>query len=464
MHLPRHIPSPHTRSVELTITFHHFDWNPQPMDRFQCLAELVLDGQWTLEAIEGAISRFTAVRTKARRRLGAEIYACFKSRPTRNTLTAFLKKQEHNLCRKLRWDQVETARRFELEPTKMRGKVETAFARSIPSFPTIGSMAEWLGQPVGLVDWLSQHRKDHYRVNTTPKRSGGMRILESPRARLKAIQRSIAVGLLRSIPCHSSVHGFVHGRSAISFVQPHVKKQVVLRMDLQDFFPCIEASRIFGLFRFLGYPHSVAQSLTNLCTASCSQEKIEAVTHEHFRFFSKSEALERLQLLYCRKHLPQGAPTSPSLANLIAYRLDCRLSGLAGNAGINYTRYADDLLFSGSKEFGRFAKSFAIRVGSIALDEGFQVQFRKTRFMKAATQQSAAGIVINQCTNVRRLDYDQLKAVLYNSVRFGPSTQNRNSLPDFQSHLRGKISWVCQLHPARGEKLMRLFQAIDWSS
>ena len=109
-------------------------------------------------------------------------------------------------------------------------------------------------------------------------------------------------------------------------------------------------------------------------------------------------------------------------------------------------------------------QSFAIKVGSIALDEGFQVQHRKTRIMRSATQQMAAGIVINQFTNVNRSEYDLLKAILFNSTRYGPSTQNRDALPDFQSHLRGRINWVHQLNPARGEKLMGIFRVIDWSS
>ncbi len=290
-----------------------------------------------------------------------------------------------------------------------------------------------------------------------------MRILEAPRARLKSLQRHIANSLLNCIPSHTSVHGFVRGRSAISYVQPHIGKQILLRMDLQDFFPSIEATRVFGLFRALGYPHAVTQTLTNLCTACCSEEKLDSIAKEHFRFASQRDHATRLRLLYCRKHLPQGAPTSPSLANLIAYQLDCRLNGLAKNVGLSYTRYADDLLFSGTKEFGRIAKSFSIRVASIAMDEGFQVQFRKTRIMRASTQQMAAGIVINKCTNISRFEYDKLKAILFNSVRNGPSTQNRNAVPDFQSHLLGKIEWVRQLNPTRGEKLQDMFRSIDWS-
>jgi retron-type reverse transcriptase len=287
--------------------------------------------------------------------------------------------------------------------------------------------------------------------------------VEAPKARLKAIQRKIATEILQTIPCHSAAHGFIRGRSALSYVQPHVGKPVLLRMDLQDFFPSIAASRIFGLFRSMGYPHAMTQLLTNLCTATCSEEKLRIVLPDGCRFQLNLDRWWQIRALYCRKHLPQGAPTSPALANLIAYRLDCRLAGLARSVGINYTRYADDLLFSGSEKFGRVAKALAIEVGSIAQEEGFQVQFRKTRIMRAATRQTAAGIILNRCTNLNRIEYDRLKAILFNCIRLGPSTQNRNQLADFEAHLRGRVNWVRQLHPARGEKLTALFSAIDWS-
>ncbi len=433
------------------------------MDRLKILAQTLLDGEWTLASIEERIRRITRPKSRARKKLGAEIHARFQSPPSRSALIEFLTTLKRGLCSKLNWSRIENDRQFRIEPSTMRRVVAPTFARTIPALPTVGAFADWCGLSVGLVDWLSEHRKKHYRVSTTPKRLGGLRILESPRLRLKGIQRMIASGLLQCIPCHASAHGFVRGRSAISYVLPHTKKEVVLRMDLQDFFPSIDASRVFGFFRWLGYPYAVTQLLTDLCTSCCTEDKIREITAEHFRFQSNRESLERLRLLYCRKHLPQGAPTSPTLANLIAYRLDCRLSGLAANAGVSYTRYADDLLFSGTSDFGRFAKSFAIKVGAIAIEEGFQVQFRKTRIMRAATRQSAAGIVLNQGTNAKRSEFDLLKAILYNSVRSGPSTQNHEGVSDFQSHLRGRINWVRQLNPARGEKLMAMFHSIDWS-
>ena len=431
------------------------------MDRFQCLAEILLDTRWTVDSLEKAVVRFTVPKSKARNRLSAAILLEFNTPPSRSVLASYLEK--HKLCKKLNWSKAARFRLQDVEPSRMRQAVAAPFAASIPTLPTVGQFAEWCDVPFGLVDWLSQHRKDHYRVSTTPKRSGGIRIVEAPRARLKAIQRKITTEILQTIPCHSAAHGFVRGRSAITYVRSHVGKPVLLRMDLQDFFPSIAASRVFGLFRSMGYPHAMTQLLTNLCTATCSEENLRMLQLDDWRFQPKLDRQWQLRSLYCRKHLPQGAPTSPAIANLIAYRLDCRLAGLARSVGVDYTRYADDLLFSGSESFGRVARAFAIKVGSIALEEGFQIQFRKTRIMRAATRQTAAGIVLNRCTNLNRIEYDRLKATLCNCARLGPSTQNRNQLADFEAHLRGRVNWVRQLHPSRGEKLSAMLLAIDFS-
>ncbi len=191
------------------------------MDRFQCLAVILLDTQWTSDSLEKAIVPFTVPRSKARKRLSAAILLEFETAPSRSVLAWYLEK--HKLCKKLNWSRAESFRLHDVEPNRMRRAVAAPFAASIPTLPTVGQFAEWCDVPLGLVDWLSQHRKDHYRVSTTPKRSGGLRIVEAPRARLKAIQRKIATEILQTIPCHSAAHGWLaisieHGSSvAASF-------------------------------------------------------------------------------------------------------------------------------------------------------------------------------------------------------------------------------------------------------
>jgi hypothetical protein len=138
------------------------------------------------------------------------------------------------------------------------------------------------------------------------------------------------------------------------------------------------------------------------------------------------------------------------------------LSGLAQSAGVEYTRYADDLAFSGSGKFERQQGRFSTHVAAILLEEGFSVNHRKTRVMRQGVRQYLAGLVANQSINVPRSDCDRLKATLTNCVRLGPESQNRESHPSFRSHLEGRIGFVRMINPARGERLRTIFEQIKW--
>jgi hypothetical protein len=173
-----------------------------------------------------------------------------------------------------------------------------------------------------------------------------------------------------------------------------------------------------------------------------------------------ADFLARQQLI--TRHLPQGAPTSPALANLAAHRLDRRLCGLAGSCGAEYTRYADDLTFSGGADLSRSRKRVETVLAVIAHEEGFALNHRKTLSMRSGRCQHVTGVVVNVRPNIRRAEFDRLKAILTNCVRHGPATQNRSGVPDFRAHLAGKLAQVKSLHPQRAEKLFRVFQQIKW--
>ena len=255
--------------------------------------------------------------------------------------------------------------------------------------------------------------------------------------------------------------GFVKGRNPVDFVLPHLGSTFSLKMDLQQFFPSIRTGRIFGTFKSMGYSAKVARLLAALCTVATDRSTLEQLSH-------LSSHGQSLHHLHARRHLPQGAPTSPALSNLCAYKLDCRLQGLATYLGGVYCRYADDLLFSFDETIGLDGQSanrlrrLAGCIATIALEEGFTVNHRKTRILHAAQRKMAAGIVFNQRPNVTRREFDQLKAILYNCIRYGPESQNQNQLPHFQQHLKGRIGWVQQLNPNRAEKLQRLYDQIQW--
>ncbi len=228
-------------------------------------------------------------------------------------------------------------------------------------------------------------------------------------------------------------------------------------MDLRDFFPSFRAARIQTLFRTLGYPEGVADMVGSICTNAVPYD-VWKIHRSKFDVNTLREARD----LYSRPHLPQGAPTSPTLANLCTYRADCRLAGLAKSVGASYTRYADEVAFSGDGKFERHVDRFSTHVAAILQEEGFTVQFRKTRVMRQGVRQHLAGLVANQRLNVQRADFDRLKAILTNCVRLGPESQNREAHPHFRMHLEGRVGFVESINPNKGKRLRTLFEQIRW--
>lgn len=341
----------------------------------------------------------------------------------------------------------------------------------IAEIDSVAGLAERLELSPGQLAWLADvrslersvaHEKlRNYRYRIIPRRGGLPRILEAPKARLKEIQRWILHKILAQVPPHDAAQGFTRGRSVASHARRHSGRAVVLRLDLKDFFASISAGRVFGIFRTLGYDRSVAHVLTGLCTNTIPRAVWQAVPGA-----TDTALIEPrfwLGRALATPHLPQGAPTSPALANLAAFRLDRRLTGLAISATLTYSRYADDLTFSGSMQLRRRGGHLQTLIAAIARDEGFAINERKTAMHSAGGRQSVCGIVVNVRPNVLRSEYDELKAILHNAAVHGPSGQNRAGIADFEAHLRGRISWVASLNPARGEKLRRRFAQIEWA-
>ena len=352
------------------------------------------------------------------------------------------------------------------EPQRMQ-PAPAAASWNVPPLDSAGALADWLRLTAPELEWFADlkalackqnlPRLSHYHYRVLHKRSGDIRLIESPKQRLKQLQRRILTRILEPIPIHPAVHGFVKRRSIKTFVAPHVGQRVILRMDLRDFFPSFSGPRMQAFFRTAGYPESVADLLGGICTNAVPRHVWDAVAYEIDR-----RRLRQARDLYSRPHLPQGAPTSPALANLCTYRVDCRLAGLANAVGAQYTRYADDLAFSGGESFARRIERFSTHVAAILHEEGFSVHHRKTRVMRQGVRQHLTGLVANQHLNVIRADFDRLKATLNNCVRHGPETQNRESHPDFRAHLQGRIAFMETINLSKGERLRKIFNQIHW--
>ncbi len=325
--------------------------------------------------------------------------------------------------------------------------VAVAVKWPLPPITTVSELAAWLNLSLSELEWfadlaaLSCKRKNpqlrHYRYRVLQKDTSTVRLIEAPKERLKKLQQMILREILDLVPIHEAAHGFRKGRSIQTFCRTHVGQLIVLKMDLRNFFPSISRARIQALFRTFGYPQPVADLLGGICTNAVPRDIWHNVAWETKQF-------------YRLPHLPQGAPSSPALASLCAYHTDCRLSAFAESCGAQYTRYADDLAFSGGAEFAKCVDRFSTQAAAIISEEGFAVHHRKTRIMRRSVRQHIAGLVINEHPNIRRADFDELKAILTNCVRLGPISQNREGHPNFRAHLQGRVAFVKSVNPQKG--------------
>lgn len=350
-------------------------------------------------------------------------------------------------------------RRLLLRPARMLRAPFALESLPLPRWDTHADLAAWLDVPPERLDWLVGRAHDfretqadrppsaHYHPLLKAKRSGGLRLIEIPKPELKQVQQKVLAGLLDAIPAHENAHGFVRGRSAISHAREHAGHAVVIAFDLRDFFNSIGVARVRTLWRTLGYAEGVAEALARLTTTRTPLAVRERLLEDGGIDFLAAKRL-------ASRHLPQGAPTSPALANLCAFGLDLRLDGLAWRFGAHYSRYADDIVFSGPRELAARSRALHAWVDAIVQAEGFTLHPAKTRRMAAHRRQQVTGIVVNERPNLARDAYDRLRARLHACAAEGCDAAT-------WTRLEGQVGWACQLvAPSRAQKLQRLLAAI----
>ncbi len=316
----------------------------------------------------------------------------------------------------------------------------------LPRLDTIAELAAAMGISVGALRFLAYNRRvstvTHYRRFRIPKKVGGERLISAPMPRLKQAQHWVLQQVLERVSLHDAAHGFVGGRSIVSNATPHVGADVVINLDLQDFFPTVVMPRVKGLFRSLGYSEPVATALALVC----SEPDVTPVELDGVTYFVAASV----------RHLPQGSPASPAVTNLLCRRLDARLAGLATTLGFAYTRYADDLSFS-----ARGAAAASVSVGKllrgvrdIVAYEGFIVHPKKTRVMRRGRQQEVTGVVVNDRLAVDRAALRRFRATLYQVEKDGPAGKRWGHGGDLLAALHGYACFVAQVDPAKAQPLL----------
>ena len=266
---------------------------------------------------------------------------------------------------------------------------------------------------------MSRNPEPHYRRYRIRKASRGYRNIEAPRRFLKIVQRWIYDHILSAIYLPLSVHGFVPDRDIFSNVEPHLKSKNMMVIDIKDFFPSIKYKQVMHVFTQLGFPAKVTILLTNLCTLD--------------------------------RRLPQGAPTSPALANIIFSTVDDQLTNLAEEWECEYTRYADDLVFSGNVRFTNKHKLHATRIIEAA---GFRINTRKTRIIGSGARQIVAGLVANEKglpSRLRRLNW---------RAQFHQATLNPEKFKGDGLKLMGIAAFVNKYNPILSEQYRQIARAV----
>lgn len=279
--------------------------------------------------------------------------------------------------------------------------------------------------------FFGEQRTSLYSCFEIPKKSGGKRTIEAPCERLKKIQRWIKDEIIDLFCPSEHATGFRKGISIVDNAKPHIGKELVINLDLKDFFPSVTYAEVLRLFVYMGYRLDVAHLLTKLCTNSDNV-------------------------------LPQGSPASPSISNLVLLKLDKRLSMLARSINCCYSRYADDITFSGEKNI----KSIVPLVQRIIVEEGYSVNEDKIRLQYANQRQEVTGLIVNTKLSVSRNITDEINKALYYCKKYGVTSHMKHIDCDkhfYREHLYGIAYFMKMVDQKKGAIYLNALDKIEWN-
>lgn len=328
--------------------------------------------------------------------------------------------------------------------------VESLRKHNLPVYADVEALAKSMRVSVGELRFLAFNRKtskvSHYKRFHIPKKRGGTRLISVPMPRLKALQTWILENILSKARTHGAAHGFVRNRSIVTNARPHLGRDIVVNQDLKDFFPTVTYPRVKGLFVSLGYSEQIATIFALLCT----EPDIDEITLDRETFYvARSE-----------RRLPQGAPTSPAVTNLICSKMDSRLLGMARQLNFVYTRYADDLTFSASDRAVGDLPKLLWRTRKIVEDEGFELHPEKLRIMRKGVRQEVTGIVVNDKPGIKRKDLRKFRTLLFQIEKDGIEGKHWNGSDTLLASIKGYADFVAMVDRKKGKVLVERVKRI----
>ena len=267
------------------------------------------------------------------------------------------------------------------------------------------------------------HNYHRYRQFKIKKKTGGFRLITAPRNNSFRLLLQAVNEILKSIFMPSAyAMGFIEGRSVVSNATKHKSQNYVFNIDMKDFFPSIEQARVWKRLQVKPYrmPTQIASLIAGLCSMRIPREDVnEEAQHDNDKCF--------------RYVLPQGAPTSPILTNMVCERLDYLLGGLANKFGLHYTRYADDITFSSMHYVYSKNGEFRTELRRIITEQGFTINEKKTRLQKRGTRQEVTGVIVNERLNVTQRYIRNIRNLLHIWEKYGYSDAYSRFLPTYKA-------------------------------
>jgi len=322
--------------------------------------------------------------------------------------------------------EIDDGRTDEFVVKNINGKLKIYKIIVLPYIFNVDHLASICGiSPSQLHLFISNKRKA-YSTFKLPKKKGGFRLINAPSKNMKLVQRWILDNILYKLNAGEYAHGFIPNKSIATNASVHVGQELVLGIDLKDFFPSITLKRVIGLFQSIGYNKEISYALGELCTFNW--------------------------------RLPQGAPSSPMISNLIAWRMDIKLSEFCKKRDLNYSRYADDITISGEKILPKYKTLIYRKIE----EEGFSINWDKVRLHDRGSSQRVTGLVVNDKVTLGRKKKKELRAIVHNIVKNGPKTENRENDPFFKEQIFGKLAFAKMVEPDFANSLINSLKCVDW--
>ena len=333
--------------------------------------------------------------------------------------------------------------------SSLLGKKETDIQKlkehKMPVVESDRELADLLQIDYNTLRYLAYHRDvvtyDNYYRFEIPKKNGKTRHIAAPKTQLKTAQRGILDQILQKAEVSELSHGFIKSRSVLTSAKSHqAGPDLLINMDLENFFPTITFERVRGLFQSFGYSGYIASLLAMICTY-CERMPLEIKGET--KYIKTSDRI-----------LPQGSPASPMITNIICRKMDKRMNGLCQKLGLTYTRYADDMSFSYRGDTGNFAVgSFLNSVRKIIEEEGFHIKEEKTHILRKNNRQYITGIVINnEQIGVPKKWVKILKASIHNAEKLQNSGGHVSN--HTKNEISGKIAWLRSVNETRYKKVI----------